>query len=98
MCSTVLSKVRIVYLFCTLENGPAQLFTVSVEDCGLPQWLNGKESNCNAGATEDMGLIPELQRYLGGGHDNPLQYSCLDNLVDKGAWWATIHRVSKSKI
>ena len=41
-------------------------------------------------------LIPGSGRYPGGGHGNPLQYSCLENLLNRGAWWATIHRVSKS--
>ena len=43
------------------------------------------------------GLIPELGRSPGEGNGNPLQYSCLENLIDKGAWWATIHGVAKSK-
>ena len=42
---------------------------------GLPQWLSGKESACNAGATGDLDLIPASGRSLGGGHGNPLQYS-----------------------
>ena len=45
-----------------------------------------------------MGLIPGLGRSLGGGHGNPLQYSCLGSPpTDRGAWWATIHRVAKSQ-
>ena len=54
--------------------------------------LNGKESTCNAG---DIGLIPGLGRLHGGGHSNPLQYSCLENPMDRGAWRATVHRVAK---
>ena len=50
------------------------------------------------GDTGDMGSIPELGRCLGGGNGNPLQYSCLENLMDRGAWWATIHEVTKSQI
>ena len=46
----------------------------------------------------DMGLIPGLGRSPGGGHDNPLQYSCLENPHDRGAWQATVHRVTKSQI
>ena len=46
---------------------------------GLPWWLSGKESTYNAGATEDVGLIPGLARNPRGGHGNPLQYSCLEN-------------------
>ena len=62
---------------------------------GLPQWLTGKESACNAGATGDLGLIPGSGRSLGGGHGNPLQYSCLENPMDRGAWWAIVHKVTK---
>ena len=58
-------------------------------------WLSGEESACNAGATEDMGLIPESGRSPGGGHGIPLQYSCPENSKDRGAWWATVHRVTE---
>ena len=44
-----------------------------------------------------MGLIPGLGRSPGGGHDNILHYSCLENCMDKGAWWATIHGAAKSR-
>ena len=47
----------------------------------------GKESACSVG---DLGSIPGLGRSPGGGHDNPLQYSCLENPMDRGAWWATV--------
>ena len=60
---------------------------------GLPWGLSNKESTCNAG---ELGLIPGLGRSPGAGHGNPLQYSCLENLMDRGAWWATVHRVAKS--
>ena len=55
-----------------------------------------EESACNAGIAEDTGLIPGLGRSPGGGHGNPLQYSCLEKPMDRGAWWATDHRVTKS--
>ena len=48
----------------------------------------GKESACNLGNT---GLIPRLRKSLGGGHDNPLQYSCLENAMHRGGWWVTVH-------
>ena len=57
----------------------------------------GKESACNAGATGDLGLTSGLARSLGGGNGNPLQYSWLENPVDRGAWWATVHGVAKSR-
>ena len=53
---------------------------------GLPGASNGKESVCNVG---DLGLIPGLGRSPEGGHDNPLQYSCLENSMDREAWWVT---------
>ena len=57
----------------------------------------GKESTCNMGDTGDEGLIPGLGRSSGGGNDNPLQYSCLENPIDRGAWWAIVQRVTKSQ-
>ena len=60
---------------------------------GLLQWLIGKESTCNAG---DRGSILGPGRFPGGRHGYPLQYSCLENLMDKGARRATVHGVAKS--
>ena len=51
----------------------------------------------NAGDIKDMGSIPGLGRSPGRGHGNPLQYSRLENPMDKGAWWATVHRVVHSQ-
>jgi len=59
-----------------------------------PGGPDSKESACNAG---DLGLIPGLGRSPGGGHGNPLQYSCLENPMDRGAWWTTVHGVAKSQ-
>ena len=49
----------------------------------------------NAGDTQDVGLIPGPERSLAAGNGNPLQYSCLENSMDRGAWWVTIHGVTK---
>ena len=58
-------------------------------------WLGMKKKPpVNAGDIRDMDLIPVLGRSPGGGHGNPLQYSCLVNPMDIGAWRATVHRVS----
>ena len=54
-----------------------------------------KNPSVNAG-DRDMGLMPGLGRSPGGGHGHPLQYSCLENPMDRGAWWATVHRVTRS--
>ena len=56
-----------------------------------------KNPPANAGATGDVGSIPRLGRSPEGGHGNPLQYSCLENPMNKGAWGATVRRVSKSR-
>ena len=55
---------------------------------GFPGRSNGKESACNAG---DLGSIPGLERSPGEGNGNPLQYSCLENPMDRGAWQATCY-------
>ena len=61
---------------------------------GFPGGSDGKESTCNAG---DLGLTPGLGRSPGGGHGNPLQYSCLENPHgQREAWQATVHGVTKS--
>ena len=64
----------------------------------LPQWLSGKQSACNAGDSGDAGSIPGLGRSSGGGHSNQLQYSCQENTMDRGAWWATVHGVAKNEM
>ena len=59
-----------------------------------PGGSDSKESACNAG---DLGSIPELGRSPGGGHGNPLQYSCLENHMDRGTWEVTAHDVAESQ-
>ena len=55
-----------------------------------------KNLPANAGDTRDVGSIPGSRRSPGGGHGNPLEYSCLENPVDRGAWRATVRGVTKS--
>ena len=57
-----------------------------------------KNPPANAGDLRDTGSIPESGRSTGGGHGNPLQYSCLEDHMDRGAWQAPVYRVSKSQI
>ena len=59
--------------------------------------LVAKSLPANAGEVRDMGSIPGSGRSLGGGHGNQLQYSCLENFMDRGAWWAIVHGVVKSR-
>ena len=54
-----------------------------------------KNRPANAGKGGDMGSIPGLARSLGRGHGKPLQYSCLENSMDRGAWWTIIHAIEK---
>ena len=56
-----------------------------------------KSLPANAGDIRDTGLIPGSGSSPGGGNGNPLQYSCLENSKDRGAWWATVHGVAKSR-
>ena len=56
-----------------------------------------KKPPANAGDIRDAGLIPGSGRSPGGGHGNPLQYSCLENPMDRGTWWAAVHKVAKSR-
>ena len=67
--------------------------TFKVLSLGFPGSSNNKKSACNGG---DLGLIPGLGRSLGEENGNPLQYSCLENPMDRGMWWLTVHRVTKS--
>ena len=60
---------------------------------GFPGSLDGKEFTCNSGG---LGLILGTGRSRGEGNGYPLQYSCLENSMDSGAWWATVHGVAKS--
>ena len=70
------------------------LFISTTPKNAFPGGSDGKESTHEAG---DLGSIPGSERSPGEGNGNPLQYSCLENLMDRGAWWATIHGVTKSQ-
>ena len=61
---------------------------------GFPGGPVIKNPTANAG---DMGSVPESGRFPGVGNNNPFQYSCLENSMDTGAWWATVHGVAKSR-
>ena len=61
---------------------------------GVPGDSDNKESACNAG---DLGSIPGSRRSPGEGNGNLLQYTCLESPLDRGAWWATVHGVAKSR-
>ena len=56
----------------------------------------GKESTCDTGDARDTGSIPGFGRSPGGANGNPLQYSCQENPMDRGPWWATVHGITQS--
>ena len=62
-------------------------------DYGFPGVSDSKESTCNTG---DQGSIPGSGRSPGEGNGYPLQYSCMENSMDRGAWWGTVHGVAKN--
>ena len=64
---------------------------------GLPGGTSGKEPACQCRKRTRHSSIPGLERSLGGGYGNPLQYSCLENPMNKGAWAAVVHWVTKSR-
>ena len=84
----------------SLVNHPKYLKKIqylSFSNSGTPGGANSKELPTNAPDIRDKGSILESGRSSGGEHGNPLQYSCLENLVDRGAWQATVHRKAKSQ-
>ena len=68
-------------------------YFVSLEE-SFPGGTEVKNPLANAGDIRDMSLIPGSERSPGGGHGNPLQYSCLEDPMDRGGWWATVHGVA----
>ena len=97
----------LAHFFLSLNNIPLyKCSTVSVAPNACPVYylqeltpqvvLVVRNSSAKAGDERDAGSVPGPGRSPGGGHGNPLQYSCLENPMDRGAWWATIHGVAKS--
>ena len=64
---------------------------------GFPGGTSGKEPACQYRRCRELGLVPGLGRSSGEGNGNPLQYSCLENPMDRGVWWATVHGAAKSR-
>ena len=102
-CASLSGFLHLAEHLCDPETlGPGCLYASAVLrfHCwvGFPCWVSPvalvvKSRPANAGDLRDLGLIPGLGRSPGGGHGNPLQYSCLENPMDRGAWCATVHRV-----
>ena len=81
-----------LFLFCPGEG----LWPVALGGLGFPGGASGKEPPASAGDVRGLGSVPGWGRSPGGGQGNPLQYSCLENPMDRGAWQATVHRVAQS--
>jgi len=81
------------------KNGSKYDILVIYNNVGFPCSSVSKESSCNARISAydagDLGSISGLRRSPGEGNGNPLQYSCLGNPMDRGAWWATVHGVAR---
>ena len=91
------SKWKSHTLLMKMENDTTTWENSVVLSAWAPQVvLMVKNSPANAGNIRDTGSIPGSGRSPGGGHGTPLQYSCLENPMDRGAWWATVHRFTKS--
>ena len=87
--------VKYVFSFLSdIQSLPKEFLLLSHVCSGFPGGSEGKASACNVG---DLGSIPGSGRSPGEGNGNPLQYSCLENPMDGGAWWATVHGVAKSR-
>ena len=82
-------SVHIIHVL--LFTAPTGVYT------GLPGGSVVKNPPANTGDEEDTDSVPGLGRTPGGGNGNPLQYSCLGDPTDKGAWWATVHGVAKNQ-
>ena len=79
-----ISVVHLLYLM--------RQYRYIINPSGFPGGSDGKDSDCNVG---DLDLIPVSERFPGEGNGNPLQYSCLDNSMDRGIWQATVHGVTR---
>ena len=87
-------KIQSWSLHCSVLICNCKVYDLGKHSHRLPWWLRGKETACQAG---DSSLIPGSRRSSGGGHGNPLQYSCLRNSMERGAWRARVHGVAKSQ-
>ena len=92
--STHLPHTKVNLLTLGSDEGKDSFYGIaSSKERSFPGGLDSKESACDAG---DLGSIPGSGRSSGERNGNPLQYSCLESSMDRGAWWATVHGVTKS--
>ena len=84
--------MAVIFLMAYVNPGP-RVVDRKKKEKGFPGSSDGKESAYNEG---DLGLIPGLGRSPGGRHDKPLQYSCLENPMDRGTWGVIVHGVARA--
>ena len=92
--STHIASERITSLVPSVSSSQSHLFPLPTPPPEVPGGSDSKAPACNAG---DPGLIPRSERSPGEGNGNPLQYSCLENSMDGGVWWAAVYWVAKSQ-
>ena len=88
---------RIYVSFSSRVGSQSASFTRRSSECWLRRWFNGKESTCQCLDTRDVSSIPASGRSPGGGNGNPLQYSCLEDSMDREAWLPTVQGVTKTR-
>ena len=92
----LISALRLAAKCCLLLLvDPSLLQYFVIMNSSLSGGASGKEPTCQCRRHKRCSSIPMLGRSLGGGCGNPLQYSCLDNPMDRGAWWATVHGIAE---
>ena len=101
--SKVSSRIQVCPTLCKpMDYSPPGSSVHGILQARILQWVallsskGSSQSSCNTGDAGDAGLIPGLRRSPGRGHDNPHQYYCLDNPMNRGAWWTIVHGVAKS--
>ena len=82
----------------TVRDQPACSWRSLTVTCGFPGGAVEKNLPASVGDARDSGSIPGLGRSPEGRNDSPLQYFCLENAMDRGAWWATVHRIAESDV
>ena len=85
-----------IFIYSAVLGSACRIFDLCCDMQGTPQGLSSEESACSAGRSGDTGSIPGSGRSPGGGHGNPPHHSSLESPVDRGAWWATVHRIAES--
>ena len=96
--SVSIPEASLGILIDALKHQDCVVFVHHSMSTGLPRWCSFMVKNppANAGGIRDMGLVPRWRSSPGGGRGNPLQCSCLENPMDRGAWRAAVYRVAKS--